>query len=107
LRPPLSLVEQLQGVDSLRVIGVGQVSIFSERGIGRVHIELPAAESLELFLYYSRDQPFPDPEGLLLSRSDGSEVEKGGAWDHVDNSVHLLPQKEATRWQLLFIDYYR
>lgn len=83
------------------------MSVFSARGIGRVHLELPVDESLELFLYYSRDQPFPDPEGLLLSRSDGSKVEQGGVWDHVDNRVRLLPQEEAARWQLLFIDYYR
>ena len=106
-RLPLAQVEPLQGVDSLRVIETGQVEVYAQRGIGRVHIVLPAGERLELFLHYAEGRPMLSLEGLVLSRPDGSKVEPGALWERADNRVHLLPQKKAAIWHLLFVDFYR
>ncbi len=96
-----------KGIDSLRVMGPGQVAAYARRGIGRVHINLRAGEELELYLYYEEGRPLRDPEGLVLMRPDQSEEEAGAVVQHAEHWVHFSAEKRPEQWELLFVDFYR
>lgn len=96
-----------KGIDSLRVMDAGEVAVYAQSGIGRLQIHLRAGESLELYLHYEEGRPLRNPEGLLLMRADGSEVEANAYLQHEEHKVRLSAGGEGVQWQLLFVDFYR
>lgn len=96
-----------KGVDSLCVMGAGQVAVYAQRGIGRVYVDLGADDSLELYLHYEEGRPLLEPEGVVLLRAEGMEAQPDSVLESAGNTVRFLPQAKAMRWQLLFVDYYR